>query len=110
MERTCVSETPRISLIEVTLLDEARVIQMTKITKALSDPIRVQILHLLNQHKDLCTCEFEEILGLSQSNVSYHVKQLLDVGAITREIHGTWSHYYLARTDILVFLQSLTSP
>lgn len=103
----CISQVPRVKATEVSLCDESWVIQITKITKALSDPIRVQMLHLLSRHKDLCTCEFEEILGLSQSKVSYHLKQLLDVDLIGRDIHGSWSHYRLIKPDILNALQSL---
>jgi ArsR family transcriptional regulator len=45
--------------------------------KALSDPARLQLIHLLEQQPDLCTYEFEKLLGLSQSKVSYHLEIFL---------------------------------
>lgn len=105
LQNNCVTEIPRIHREDVTLLVESHVKGITTVAKALNDPIRVQIVYLLSKYKDLCTCEFEEILELSQSKVSYHLKQLLDVGIVKREIHGSWSHYILVRTDILEHLE-----
>lgn len=103
----CVTEIPRIRRNEVALPDEFRVKAITMLAKALNDPIRVQIVYLLSKYRDLCTCEFEEILGLPQSKVSYHLKQLLDAELIKRDIHGPWSHYSLVRMDILEQLERL---
>ncbi len=46
-----------------------------RVMKALSDPNRVRIVKLL-QLKELCVCEFQELLGLAQSTVSKHLKVL----------------------------------
>jgi len=36
-----------------------------------------------------------DAFGESQSKISYHLKQLLDVGLIERRSHGTWAYYSL---------------
>ena len=45
------------------------------ILKAFSDENRIRILNLLN-HGELCVCEIEYILNMSQSNVSRHLNRL----------------------------------
>lgn len=108
------TDIPRVRRGELELLPGAEVGAMVNVTKALSDPIRLQMLYLLGQRKepltyggDLCTCEFEELLGLSQSKVSYHLNLLLQAGLITRETHGTWSHYRLTNPNVLYLTRLL---
>ncbi|ACB84345.1 ArsR/SmtB family transcription factor [Natranaerobius thermophilus] len=54
---------------------EAKLIQ---ILKALSDETRLRILNLLHQG-DLCVCELEILLEISQSNASRHLSKLTAV-------------------------------
>ena len=103
----CDTETPRIRRGDLQLLPEPDVAHLAAVAKALSDPIRVQMIHLLQQHPDLCTCEFEELLGLAQSKVSYHLKVLLEAGLVNRETYGTWSHYHLRKPAVLEQLKAL---
>lgn len=44
----------------------------------------------------MCVCDFEEMLGLKQSTVSYHLKQLLDAGIIEREKRGSYAYFSLS--------------
>ncbi len=103
----CYSEIPRVHQGELDLISEAEVETIVNATKALSDPIRLQMLHLLSQREDLCTCEFEELLGLSQSKVSYHLNLLLQARFVTRENRGTWSHYRLRDSNMLNQVRTL---
>ncbi|MCK9340206.1 MAG: metalloregulator ArsR/SmtB family transcription factor [Synergistaceae bacterium] len=106
-ECKCISEQPRIFKKDVDLLDSDKLNKMSSLANVLSDPIRLQILYLLKQHKDICTCEFQELLDLSQSKVSYHLKILLDAGLINREVIANWRHYSLIDKDILEKLEQL---
>lgn len=101
------TETPRVCCSDLPLLDSTETKSLAVTAKALSDPIRIQMVHFLQSRPDLCTCEFEALLGLSQSKVSYHLKILLQAGLIEREIHGTWSHYKLCDGDLLHKLRTL---
>ncbi len=67
----------------------------TKAMKALSDPNRVKILKLLQQ-KVLCVCELQSALGISQPNVSKHLKILEESGLVEFQKDGLWVNYYLA--------------
>jgi ArsR family transcriptional regulator len=104
----CYSEIPRISRGDLELLPEREAEALAAFGKALSDPIRLQMIRLLEQRPDLCTCEFEEVLGLAQSKVSYHLKVLLRAGVVDRELHGTWSHYSLRDPELLEQLRALS--
>lgn len=101
MMESCITDVPRVRKEDLELHPEAEVAQMANIAGALSDPIRLQMLFLLSQVENLCTCEFEELLDLSQSRVSYHMNELLQAGIVIRENRGTWSHYRLRRPQIL---------
>ncbi|MFC0522054.1 ArsR/SmtB family transcription factor [Pontibacillus salicampi] len=61
--------------------------------KALSDEKRLHILHLLTRNGKTCVCDLEEVVQLSQSKISYHLKILLNAGFIDKETKGTWSYY-----------------
>ncbi len=63
-------------------------IWLADIAKALSHPARIQILKILTG-LDVCMCgDIVELLPLSQSTVSQHLKELKRVGLIKGEIDG----------------------
>jgi ArsR family transcriptional regulator, arsenate/arsenite/antimonite-responsive transcriptional repressor len=78
-------------------LSESDVDGLERVFKALADRHRVRILNrLLSARGDaVCVCEFEDLLGLKQSTVSYHLKQLLDAGIVTREKRGSYAYFSL---------------
>jgi ArsR family transcriptional regulator, arsenate/arsenite/antimonite-responsive transcriptional repressor len=61
---------------------------LSDIAKALSHPARISILKILSE-MNVCMCgEIVDLLPLSQSTVSQHLKELKRVGLITGEIEG----------------------
>ena len=66
-----------------------------KVMKALSDPNRVKIIKMLQQ-KNLCVCEMQSALGISQPNVSKHLKILEEAGLVDYQKDGLWVNYFLA--------------
>lgn len=76
--------------------DEAE--ELGRLFRALGDHHRVKILNVLVQAGDeaVCVCDFVPALGLAQPTVSYHLKQLTDVGLLERERRGTFAFYRLA--------------
>ncbi|WP_291582682.1 ArsR/SmtB family transcription factor [Clostridium sp. UBA6640] len=97
----CTTGAPRIFKNDVSYFDINKLKQVSRITNALSDPIRLQMIYLLEQREDICTCEFQELLDLTQPKVSYHLKVLMDVGIIERKVVGNWRYYSLIKKDIL---------
>mgnify|MGYP006292711695 FL=1 len=65
-----------------------------KVMKALSDPIRVKMLKML-QEKELCVCEIYTGIEISQPAASKHLKTLMDAGLVKSEKQGLWVNYSL---------------
>lgn len=63
--------------------------------KALSEPVRIRILHLLMQRDSLCVCELVDILEAGQSTVSRHLAYLKNAHIIDSFRQGAWMHYQL---------------
>jgi DNA-binding transcriptional ArsR family regulator len=64
------------------------------IFNALSDPIRLQILHALDL-VDLCPCVLKEITGLSNSQLSYHLSVLENAKLIGSGPQKKWRIYFI---------------
>ncbi|HEY3419015.1 MAG TPA: metalloregulator ArsR/SmtB family transcription factor [Methanomassiliicoccales archaeon] len=62
--------------------------------QAVSDPIRLQILHALLVI-DLCPCILKEITELSDSRLSYHLNILEQAKLITSSPRKKWRIYML---------------
>ncbi|HZW84136.1 MAG TPA: metalloregulator ArsR/SmtB family transcription factor [Candidatus Deferrimicrobium sp.] len=93
-----------------------------KISKALSDPIRYKIIEMLVlMEKDnccipsiergccsgLCNCDIMAHLGLIQSKVSYHMKELADAGLVYEEQRGKWKYYNLNTKAIKDYITAI---
>lgn len=67
--------------------------------KALSEDIRLQILALIARHGELCVCEVERCLGVSQSKASRHLRYLMNAGILQDQRDGLWIYYRLAEPE-----------
>ena len=88
--------------------------RLVALGRALSDPIRVRMLGMMADGRSCCdfsgtgvpadegeegtcVCEFEEVFGMGQSKVSYHMRKLKDAGLVREEKRGRWSFYSVDR-------------
>ena len=62
--------------------------ELSELAKALSHPARIKILKILNDLDSCMVGSIVELLPLSQSTVSQHLKELKRVGLIKGEIEG----------------------
>ncbi|OPY10844.1 MAG: HTH-type transcriptional repressor AseR [Syntrophaceae bacterium PtaB.Bin038] len=69
-----------------------------RVMKALSDPNRVKMVKMLQQ-KEMCVCEMQEALGITQPTVSKHLKILEDAGLVQSKKDGLWVNYRLIGND-----------
>ena len=83
--------------------------KIIKILKAISDSNRLRIICLIFYKSGLCVCEITEIIGLSQSTVSTHLKKLQDAGLITYTKNGLWINYYINKDLEKTFLNILSA-
>ncbi len=64
--------------------------------KALSDPIRLRIVLLLQAEGELCVCDLMAVLKLPQSTVSRHLAYLKRSCWVDTRRQGLWMHYTLS--------------
>lgn len=70
--------------------------KLEKSLKALGDRNRLRIINMLKD-RALCVCEITEILKLSQSTVSGHLRILKEAGIVEDSKDGLWVEYHLSR-------------
>jgi ArsR family transcriptional regulator len=66
--------------------------------KAVADSARVRILKML-QYRDLCVCEMQAVLGISQPAVSRHLRLLEDADLVRSQKDGMWNNFRLATKE-----------
>lgn len=73
-----------------------RVEELSAIYKALADPTRVQIVHILAAAAEpVCVCDFTAAFELGQPTVSHHLSKLREAGIVSSTKHGVWAFYQL---------------
>lgn len=70
---------------------------LAQIIKALSDPIRLRIVLLLQAEGELCVCDLMAVLKLPQSTVSRHLAYLKRSCWVDIRREGVWMNYTLSR-------------
>lgn len=90
-------------------VDRAAAERLAAVAKALSDPVRLQIVDVLRRHAgEVCVCELQPLFDISQPTLSHHLKKLRDAGLVGVERKGLWAFYYV-NPDILEDLSSWLS-
>ncbi len=58
---------------------------------------RLKILYLLHAHKEMCVCDLAEVLQLTDSAVSQHLRKLKDNNIVKTRRHAQTIYYSLVR-------------
>ena len=69
---------------------------LTNLFKALSDETRLQMLGLLFKEGELCVCDFVDVLEITQSKASRHLRHLVNAGLLDDRRDGTWVYFRIA--------------
>lgn len=78
-------------------LDSPRADALSDVYKALADPTRVQMIHMLKAATaPVCVCDFTAAFELSQPTVSHHLSKLRSAGIISSFRKGIWTFHSLA--------------
>ncbi len=72
--------------------------ESTTTLKAFADPVRLRLLNLLSDDREICVCHLHEALNLPQPTVSRHLAYLRKSGIVAGRKEGLWVHYKLARS------------
>lgn len=89
--------------------------------KALGDPARMRIIATLarpdavccSPEDQVCACDLERLLQLSQPTISHHMKVLTDSGLVAARKSGRWVYYRLDRAGfqaLAAWLADLAGP
>lgn len=95
--------------------------QFAVISKALSDPIRLRILDLVQSGYDqlstsppvpccdggVCVCDIQEALNMAQSKISYHLRELKQAGLLHETKQGKWNFYSINTSTLQSFQKSI---
>ena len=77
-------------------IDAGTAARLAAVAKALSDPIRVQLVDVLRRHAgEVCVCELQPLFDVSQPTLSHHLKKLRDAEIVGVERRGLWAFYYV---------------
>ncbi|WP_101785981.1 ArsR/SmtB family transcription factor [Nonomuraea indica] len=75
-------------------------IRLTDVLRALSDPVRLLIVHKLAETDELTCADAGLDLGLHKSTVSHHYRTLRDAGVILSKQEGRKIYLSLRRDDL----------
>lgn len=75
---------------------DEEILRKKNVFTALADPIRLQILYLLNI-QPLCVCVIKEVMEIADSKLSYHLKTLNSAGLIDKESEGIYLIYSITQ-------------
>ncbi|NJL81258.1 MAG: winged helix-turn-helix transcriptional regulator [Richelia sp. RM2_1_2] len=74
--------------------------------QALSEPLRIKVLQLL-RNREICVCDLCNILNVSQSKLSFHLKTLKDANLVCARQEGRWIYYSLNQPQFALLQQYL---
>lgn len=86
------------------ILDDETLLLVSQTFKALSDPTRVKILHLLCTGRHSVGC-IAETLSLSQSSVSHQLRFLKNLRLVKFEREGKSMFYSIDDDHVILFLK-----
>ena len=88
--------------------DEKSLYATSEIIKALSDPIRLNILYLL-KNTELCACHIDSALNKPQSTISHHLSILKRANLLKWRKEGKWIYYKLANPKIINLIEEIST-
>jgi DNA-binding transcriptional ArsR family regulator len=77
-------------------VSDPEIIDLAENLRIISEPTRLRIICLLSK-REMCVCEVERELAISQQLVSHHLSVLREAGFISFKKKGAASYYYVDR-------------
>ena len=69
--------------------------ELSRVFKALGDPVRLQLMSMIASHEggETCVCDLTPAFELTGPTISHHLKVLREAGLVDAERRGTWVYY-----------------
>jgi DNA-binding transcriptional ArsR family regulator len=80
--------------------------KMSSVLALAGNEVRLKVLYLLEEEKELCPCDLSDILGMSIPAISQHLRKMKDGGIIQNRKDGQ-TIYYSLKPEHLKMLRSL---
>jgi ArsR family transcriptional regulator len=76
-------------------LSAGQAVELSRVFKAMGDPVRLRLLSLIASHEggEACVCDLTGVFDLTGPTISHHLKVLREAGLIAGERRGTWIFY-----------------
>jgi ArsR family transcriptional regulator len=76
-------------------LSAEQAVELSRLFKAMGDPVRLRLLSLIASHEggEACVCDLSDVFELTGPTISHHLKVLREAGLISGERRGTWVYY-----------------
>ena len=97
-------------------LSEDQAVELSTVFKAMAHPTRVQLMNLLvGSPFAVCAYDLQTAMGMPQSTISHHLKQLVTSGLVHRQQRGIWAYYSInvsamKALSLVISLDDLPQP
>ncbi|GAA2410571.1 metalloregulator ArsR/SmtB family transcription factor [Actinomadura vinacea] len=93
-------------------LGEEDAAELSRMFKALSDPVRLRLLSLIASHEggEACVCDLTGPFDVSQPTISHHLRVLREAGLVGAERRGTWVYYWVLPAALAKLSALLQAP
>ena len=82
------------------LEDEKRIDKAAYVLKAIAHPLRIKIIQMLNENKELNVSAIYKNLNAEQSLISHHLINMRDKGILDIRRNGKNIYYFLVDTAV----------
>lgn len=76
--------------------------------EAIKDPTRFKLVYLLFRYERLCVCDLANILGVSSSAISQHLRKLKDLDLVSASRQQQTLFYAIQDAEFKAFFSGLT--
>ena len=87
--------------------DEKRIDKAAYVLKAVAHPLRIKIIQMLNENKELTVSAIYKSLNAEQSLISHHLINMRDKGILDIRRSGKNIYYFLVDTAVAEIIECI---
>ncbi|HWP82184.1 MAG TPA: metalloregulator ArsR/SmtB family transcription factor [Bacteroidota bacterium] len=98
------------ALIKRNLAEQQGLTTLANLLNVAGNHQRLKIIYLLHAHKEMCVCDLAEVLQLTDSAVSQHLRKLKDKNIVKSRREKQTIYYSLVQNLFTTNLQEMFDP